>query len=259
MTTVNVSRSLLTALRAQLRVLADKDPAVFGTGTSDDCPPWPIIEEMIHDLTKALASAEQPSEGDVGRDVLSEIADELNQDEATNHAPVEFDWHTIRHPEQYARGIVEEAKAAILARLKAHTPPQEPVAWMIEDFRSPARFSTDPRTPVMAASRPDHLCTPLYLAPPANDEATKCVCGQPAEFCGHCVTAVVRPRANDEAGRLCGCVGLEGCTDKCDRETSPYRQAIEEARILAPSTREQVLDWIIKRAAFLTTHKQEEK
>jgi hypothetical protein len=63
MNNVSVSRKFAVALRAQLRVLADKDPSIFGTGTSDDCAPWPIIEEFIHDLTQALAQpSEQPAQ-----------------------------------------------------------------------------------------------------------------------------------------------------------------------------------------------------
>jgi len=51
--------------------------------------------------------------------------------------------------------------------------------------------------------------------------------------------------------KRCTCDENAGCTNKCDRGMNNYEKAIYEARSIPPSSREQTLDWILKRVKEL--------
>ena len=42
-------------------LIASAPEDALGTGTADDCPPWPIRDEVVHEITKLLAAA--PTKG----------------------------------------------------------------------------------------------------------------------------------------------------------------------------------------------------
>lgn len=195
MNNVSVSREFAVALRAQLRVLADKDPSIFGTGTSDDCAPWPIIEEFIHDLTqalaqpseqpaddacpddeepcsdedcqragmcivKALAKAEQPGDVGLARKIALDLANFLFR--STGEKP-------------FTGGIVVDVIESVISpHLAALSPsvPAEAVAWMYtRNGIRQASFSLAAAEVATQSGKPQ----PLYAAPPANDEAVRLI------------------------------------------------------------------------------------
>jgi hypothetical protein len=47
--------------------------------------------------------------------------------------------------------------------------------------------------------------------------------------------------------KKCTCIENEGCTSECDRDMKFWEIAIHEARSLPPSSRDQTLDWVLKR------------
>jgi len=57
---------------------------------------------------------------------------------------------------------------------------------------------------------------------------------------------------------MCDCGANCGCTKLCDRETNPFYLAIEEARNIKPSTRENTLNWILNRVAELVKIRNKE-
>ncbi len=47
--------------------------------------------------------------------------------------------------------------------------------------------------------------------------------------------------------KKCTCGENEGCTDYCNKGMTFWEQAIKEARDLPPSSRDNTLDWVLKR------------
>ena len=111
----------------------------------------------------------------MSRELLQQALDTLKSIEALHLDSMRHKLpETSREAERQMDRVVatgNQSRVAIAAlQAELAKPPIEPVAWMVYRYGCRAQFSTDPMTPIIGDTRPDHTVTPLYAGEPLTKE-----------------------------------------------------------------------------------------